>query len=149
MTNTSYEEFMGIIKSYPNDLIFYHYCSPETFLSICSGKKLRFSDLNSMNDHLENIWGYNIWIEVANDLLQAEEIHKDFIDRIDSVLHMASFTFLKLACCLSKDGDVLSQWRAYASDATGYSIGFSANDLLKMPVRILKVIYDKEEQKKL
>ncbi len=147
MSNISFEEFMGLKTNYPNDLLFYHYCSPETFLSICSGKKLRFSDLNSMNDHLENIWGYNIWIEVANDLLQSGEMQKDFIDQIDEVLHMASLNFLRLACCLSQDGDVLSQWRAYASDASGYSIGFSANGLLKMPVRILNAIYDKEEQK--
>jgi len=30
-----------------------------------------------------------------------------------------------LALCLSEDGDVLSQWRGYADDATGLSIGFS------------------------
>jgi hypothetical protein len=30
-----------------------------------------------------------------------------------------------LGFCLSEDGDLLSQWRGYAADATGVSIGFS------------------------
>jgi len=34
-----------------------------------------------------------------------------------------------LGYCLSENGDLLSQWRAYASDATGVSIGFSKDYL--------------------
>jgi hypothetical protein len=34
-----------------------------------------------------------------------------------------------LGFCLSEDGDLLSQWRGYAADATGVSIGFSAEYL--------------------
>jgi hypothetical protein len=30
-----------------------------------------------------------------------------------------------LGFCLSEDGDLLSQWRGYAADASGVSIGFS------------------------
>lgn len=147
--NIEFDKFMGTTTSYPDDTLFYHYCSPDTFLSICSGKKLRFSDLYCMNDHMENHWGYEIWIEVANDLLNRNEVEKDFIDEIDAIISASSLHFLRLACCLSKDGDVLSQWRAYAMDGSGYSIGFSANDLLKMPMRIISVNYDKNQQKKI
>jgi hypothetical protein len=34
-----------------------------------------------------------------------------------------------LGFCLSEDGDLLSQWRGYAADATGVSIGFSKDYL--------------------
>ncbi|ENU26406.1 DUF2971 domain-containing protein [Acinetobacter modestus] len=142
-----YEDFMGIRDSYPDDMLFYHYCSPDTFLSICNGKKLRFSDLFCMNDHMENYWGYEIWIEAVNELLDNKEIEEKFIDEIDKIINEASLGFLKLACCLSRDGDVLSQWRAYANDASGYSIGFLANELRKMPIRIIPVCYDKNQQK--
>ncbi len=37
-----------------------------------------------------------------------------------------------LGFCLSETGDLLSQWRAYADDATGFSIGFSKNYLEKL-----------------
>ncbi|WP_231578103.1 DUF2971 domain-containing protein [Dickeya chrysanthemi] len=33
------------------------------------------------------------------------------------------------ACCLSKSGDILSQWRAYAKDGFGVSIGFNRTKL--------------------
>ncbi|MCJ8147011.1 DUF2971 domain-containing protein [Acinetobacter sp. A3.8] len=142
-----FKDFMGHRESYPDDMLFYHYCSPDTFLSICNGKKLRFSDLFCMNDHMENHWGYAIWIEVVNELMERKEVEESFIDEVDKIISESSYNFLRLACCLSKDGDVLSQWRAYANDAAGYSIGFSANELLKMPIRIIPVCYDRKEQK--
>jgi hypothetical protein len=37
--------------------------------------------------------------------------------------------FGALALCLSSDGDMLSQWRGYADDANGVSIGFSKEAL--------------------
>lgn len=146
MHSSTYSELMGVIDNCPEDLIFYHYCSSDTFLAICTGKKLRFSDMNSMNDSLEGSWGYDLLIQVGNKLISEEKISIEFLERLDEILHFSSFQYLKLICCLSKDGDVLSQWRAYTNDATGYCLGFSAKDLLKMPIRILDVIYDLEKQ---
>jgi hypothetical protein len=37
-----------------------------------------------------------------------------------------------LGFCLSADGDLLSQWRAYADDASGLSVGFSGEYLAKL-----------------
>ena len=34
---------------------------------------------------------------------------------------------LPLIGCFSKNGDLLSQWRAYAEDGKGFSIGFDSN----------------------
>ncbi|UJA04521.1 DUF2971 domain-containing protein [Acinetobacter johnsonii] len=146
MHNSSYSQLMGIIDNCPDDLIFYHYCSSDTFLAICTGKKLRFSDMHSMNDSLEGTWGYDLFIQVGNKLISENKISINFLDKLDEILHYSSSQYLKLICCLSKDGDVLSQWRAYTNDASGYCIGFSAKDLSKMPVRILDVVYDIEKQ---
>lgn len=46
------------------------------------------------------------------------------------------------------NGDVLSQWRAYANDGNGYCIGFRAKDIVQLPVRPLKVLYDEKKQLK-
>lgn len=51
-----------------------------------------------------------------------------------------------VASCFSLDGDVLSQWRAYSDDGKGYAIGFRAQDLAQLPVKILKVLYERKEQ---
>lgn len=57
-----------------------------------------------------------------------------------------AFTF-----CFSKDGDLFSQWRAYAADGTGVSIGFDSEIISKLtplsPELYLKdVIYKKDKQ---
>lgn len=129
----------------PNeDEILYHYCDAFAFHAICSYRKMRFSDLFSMNDFTEIHWGYSIWEQAATYLLK--EIGKEFLDKIDDVIHSSSMLGLLVASCYSLDGDVLSQWRAYADDGRGYAIGFSAKDLIKLPIRPLRVLYNQKEQ---
>jgi hypothetical protein len=48
--------------------------------------------------------------------------------------------------CYSLNGDLLSQWRAYADDGRGFAIGFSAHEL-EMPAKPLRVLYDKAAQR--
>ncbi len=126
--------------------ILYHYCDANAFLAICTNKKMRFSDLFSMNDFMEMHWGYSIWEQAGTELL--EEVGQDFLDRIDEVIHTSGVYGLLVASCFSLDGDVLSQWRAYADDGQGFAIGFKAKDLLGLPIRPLKVLYNREEQVK-
>lgn len=124
--------------------ILYHYCDAKGFLAICTNKKMRFSDLFSMNDFMEMHWGYSMWERAATELL--EEVGQEFLDKIDEVIHTSGIYGLLVASCYSLDGDVLSQWRAYADDGQGYAIGFKAKDLLKLPIRPLKVLYNEKEQ---
>jgi len=126
------------------DDIIYHYCGAESFHAICSNRSLRFGDLHAMNDYMERHWGYDVWEEAASGLL--DSVGKPFLDEIDLVFHTSGFQGLLLASCFSKDGDVLSQWRAYADDGAGYAIGFSARDLHQLPVSLLEVLYDRQEQ---
>ncbi|OSZ78826.1 hypothetical protein CAP35_11415 [Chitinophagaceae bacterium IBVUCB1] len=122
----------------------YHYCDANAFYSICTNKKLWFNDLFSMNDYMELHWGYSIWEQAASKRI--DTYGKDFLDEIDKVIHYSGIQGLLLANCFSTDKDVLSQWRAYANDGKGYVIGFDAKQLLGLPVRALKVLYNEEEQ---
>ncbi len=144
-----YKEIMRINDRSLDDTILYHYCSPDTFLAICSAKKLRFSSLYQMNDHMEKRWGYEIWVEVTRKLKHEKSINLTVFEEITDIIFQESYFTLSLACCFSKHGDVLSQWRAYAQDASGYSIGFSAKHLSQLPTRVIEVCYNKEEQKQI
>ena len=126
------------------DGVLYHYCTPGTFQAICENKSLRFSDIFSMNDFMEMHWGYGVWESVATNLVP--ELGKEFIDSIDEIFSASGFNILPLAACFSTQGDVLSQWRAYADDGTGYCIGFKAKHLTELPARPLQVLYDKQKQ---
>jgi hypothetical protein len=124
--------------------LLYHYCSAETFLSICTGKRLRFSDINSMNDSQEIKWGYSIWEDAATELHKITGV--EFLDAVDEVLSQSGLRALGLASCFSKSGDVLSQWRAYADDGHGFAIGFDAEAISSMAAAPLEVLYNKEQQ---
>jgi len=126
-----------------NQLI-YHYCSAETFHSICTNRTIRFSDLFSMNDFLEIHWGYHIWEKAANKIY--DEVTEEFLENIDKIISGSSLKLNYLASCFSLEGDVLSQWRAYADDGNGYCIGFDANQIIDLPVTALEVLYDENQQ---
>ena len=124
--------------------IIYHYCDAFAFHSICTNKKLWFNDLFSMNDFLEMHWGYSIWEQAASSRI--DRYGRGFLNEIDDIIHFSGLKGLMLANCFSTEKDVLSQWRAYTNDGKGYVIGFSSKDLLGLPIRALRVLYDKEQQ---
>lgn len=126
--------------------LIYHYCNSDSFHAICTSKNLRLSDIFSMNDFLEMHWGYSIWEDAATNLYK--ELGKEFIDKVDEILHASGVMGLLLATSFSMNGDLLSQWRGYANDGTGFAIGFKAKDIVQLPIRPLKVLYNKKEQVK-
>jgi Protein of unknown function (DUF2971) len=124
--------------------LIYHYCSAETFHAICTSKAIRISDLFSMNDFLEIHWGYSVWEKAASELYK--DVGEDFLRRVDAIISSTGLKVNILASCFSLQPDVLSQWRAYGKDGSGYCIGFNAKDITKLPVRALKVLYDEKKQ---
>lgn len=89
----------------------FHYCSSETFLSIVESRELWASDLSKMND--------------PDEVKRGAEIIRDLLDRLAPELGRAlgSTNLIYLACSFSKNGDLLSQWRAYGDDGNGFSVG--------------------------
>lgn len=124
--------------------ILYHYCDGDSFAAICNSRRIRLSDLFAMNDFMELHWGYHIWELAAGEML--DKVGKDFLDKIDDVVGESGFYMLRVGSSFSLDGDVLSQGRAYSSDGSGYAIGFDAKVFADLPVRPLRVSYDKRLQ---
>ena len=131
--------------------IFYHYCSNETLRLICQNKKLRFSDVNMLNDYAESRWGYLIFTDAASLLLRREAekpmgFTRGFFDCVDA--HFGQDQHLKhpTVCSFSRNGDILSQWRAYADEGRGVAIGFGGRALRGLDAWRLKVEYDPERQ---
>lgn len=135
----------------PEPEILYHYCSNDAFLKIVGGKRIWLSDLSLSNDSMEGKWERYIFFKYCREkgLPEADtnRLCVEF-DRITESLGFAGF-------CLSELGDVLSQWRGYADDAAGVSIGFSrrylefaahAEDQRRGIIVIHKAIYDENEQ---
>ncbi len=135
------------------DNVLYHYCSTETLLSILEHGKIRFSDLNMMNDPQEWRYCYELFERAANVMLEKvpeqaalEGIDTDFFDHVDAYLSPKQLNSHPVISCFSKQPDVLSQWRGYADNAQGWSIGFSGRAINAMPITLLEVVYDPSQQ---
>ena len=101
-------------------MLLYHYCTNATFCSIIENKSIWLSSLSLSNDAMEGKWLRGLFEETCiaagvkahhlPDLLSSFDFIDDMIDA--------------LGFCLSEQGDLLSQWRGYADDGAGLSIGF-------------------------
>jgi hypothetical protein len=135
------------------ETVLYHYCSTATLLAILEYGKLRFSDINMMNDPREWRYCYELFEQAATALLKMvpdraplDGLDTSFFDRVDDYLSPKQLNSHPVIACFSKRPDVLSQWRGYADDAKGWSIGFSGRAVNAMPVTLLDVVYDPEQQ---
>ena len=110
------------------------------------------SSLGLSNDALEG----KIVAENIRGLLERDKIHKDASYVILKALSALEEASDGLGFCLSEESDLLSQWRGYADDGYGFSIGLSTKSLKeaaeairdsgKDTFRIEKVIYAPEQQ---
>lgn len=127
-----------------NNSTLFHYCSTETFLSIVQNKCLWFSDINTMNDYGEMHWGYENFEIAAGQVM--ETVGREFLDKIDEILHKSQTVILPMICSLSTDGDVLSQWRAYADNGTGLALGMNSEKLAALSINMGGIEYDQNKQ---
>jgi hypothetical protein len=101
--------------------ILYHYCSTNNFISILSNRSLWLSSLNLSNDSMEG----KLVGEMIERFARNDGFDESAISYLQTYLRVFDKDIDGLGFCLSEDGDLLSQWRGYAADATGLSIGFS------------------------
>src|SRR5262245_11589821 len=106
--------------------ILYHYCSNEAFCSIIQNKKIRLSSLSLSSDSMEGKLVTKLLIEKAKE----DKFKPSHLEMLQASVSILEELLDGLGFCLSEAGDLLSQWRGYAADGTGVSIGF-ANSYLK------------------
>jgi hypothetical protein len=100
--------------------LLYHYCSNMAFLSIVSTKTLWASEFTLSNDHLEGKWLRRVVEACCDDRKIAPHYKIQALEALDVVIGAMG----AVGVCLSEEGDLLSQWRAYSENGSGVSIGF-------------------------
>ena len=111
-------------------------------MAIIKYKTLRFCDLRHMNDVSELSLGEQLLYSV----LDSSTINYSQKETVRKALEVFKARFVLVSMSFSKNGDQLSQWRGYADDANGFSIGFNALSFMKLPVHLLKVEYKRDVQ---
>ena len=104
----------------------YHYCSNSTFCSIINSKSIWLSSMSLSNDTMEGKWLREIMIGKLRTASVSPATFQAAIEKFDLMLEISD----RLGFCLSEKDDLLSQWRGYAEDGAGVSIGF-AKDFLQ------------------
>lgn len=116
----------------PSGLI-YHYCDANALLSILQNRTVWATETNYLNDSDEllslfkNIESHLQTIDIENTSF----IREQFVKAAGTAISLRPNLIGMPTCvaCFSEDGDVLSQWRAYAADGMGFSIGFNPTRL--------------------
>jgi len=142
--NSKRGKHMGIIT--PHDFLIYHYTSASTMERIVETQSIRASCLAYLNDSREVTHGLEVMIKWAeercqelnngNGMSEDDESGERWLNSVtaaNGLLGNARKMDVRnlFGVCLSKNGDVLSQWRGYADHGRGYSIGFHAQELLE------------------
>lgn len=99
----------------------YHYCPTNSFTHIVNSRSIWLSSLTLSNDSMEG----KIIRDAMIRLGKRDQLKTDTLQKIETGVQLLEDIFDGLGFCLSKNGDQLSQWRGYANDAAGVSIGFS------------------------
>lgn len=119
--------------------LLYHYCSLSTFHSIVNNHSIWLSDIGKSNDSLELKWikgqcRYYIlkaWTEYVKAVFENGNSSKIDFESFENLQNQLDdlYTFETEKCwafCLSGKKDDLGQWRGYADDGYGISIGFKS-----------------------
>ncbi len=131
----------------PGEKLF-HYCPTATLWAILDSCSLWLSSIKCLNDSVELLWGRQILLRE----LQRNKFRYpgDFPLAVRIVMVGTHLNVLPLVFSLSRNGDLLSQWRAYATDGEGVAIQFNAVRLgANLPVRMKLVEYDRKRQGRL
>ncbi len=113
--------------------ILYHYCSMNYFIEIIKSRQLWLSNYRCLNDPSEGIWFDKIIKDLLDDFNKNTEDWEEVYETLDSARKILFDSVKSYIFCFSTKGDSLSQWKVYADDAKGVTIGF---DLAKFGIPV-------------
>lgn len=120
---------MDFEQEEPERELLYHYCDVAAFESIIRTNALWLSPFRQSNDSEEGVRAQKMLIDLALKYGLSD-------DEVAEFRQTLSYQPLFQDCyglCLSERGDLLSQWRGYAADGAGFSIGFDPEVLHALP----------------
>jgi hypothetical protein len=113
-----------LMSAVPEKETIFHYTSQEGLLGIIQTKSLWASSIRHLSDSAE--FGYSVELvrEKLKRRLQAERgawngFYGAVLEGLDAVKDMTLFVG-----SFSENSDLLSQWRAYTPNGTGFSVGY-------------------------
>lgn len=141
-------------KNVKKDQILYHYTNLFGLKAIIESQCFFSSNSTYLNDKKEYYYGLDLFKDCIKDRRNEVKNNKTKLNIIDSVqreLENKRISF-HYVTCFSLDGDLLSQWRAYADDGKGVAIGLDPKKMteaFKPKANGMYIEYDIKNQKKI
>jgi hypothetical protein len=146
------------------DKLVYHYTSLQGLLGITESKAIRATNILYLNDASELDYSKSLFCEEIQHLRKTNEKfkkHKTLDDSLgyfylqsleenmNTLFPSKQFSFF--VSSFSEESDLLSQWRGYGKNGSGFSLGFSLNKLQecikKSKIVMYQCIYKENDQR--
>jgi hypothetical protein len=137
------------IKQLPSPETIYHYTSLQGLISIIETQKIYCTNINFLNDKKEYKYGVDLIRDIIKNLKE-EDFNIQILEMVEKKIGLI-FKSERYVTCFSMNGDLLSQWRAYAKYGKGVAIGFDFNIFKTTTERVLRgkhIEYDVDNQNK-
>jgi len=134
-------------KNFPETNIIYHYTSIFGLISIIESQSLFCTNINFLNDKREFKYGVSV-IEEVIQKLKKENFWNSILEMVEVSIDQI-YKVERYVTCFSKQGDLLGQWRAYANQGKGVSIGFDLHKIdssLDKYISLKHIEYDHDLQ---
>ena len=145
------------VDEFPKSKRIYHYTTASGLLGILQSQTIYATEVSYLNNSQEIKYGVDLALSELTKF--SEESNAEDKREFLTVVLQTLQTFSKheiFVSCFCEDGDLLSQWKGYSDFGAGFSIGLdiekysnSPRMLSNAPIRIKKVVYDAELQKRI
>ena len=111
----------------------YHYTNPDGLFGLLSSKRVWATDYRFLNDLMESEIGWSRAKDLVRKILPRTEdrVQRQFYEQVLEILKIprveSNFVY-----SLSSRRDDLAQWRMYADDGRGFTIGFDTSKIVEI-----------------
>ncbi len=117
----------------------YHYTDGQGLIGIIESGTVWATSLHCLNDPRETEYGLDMCRSHLQTLQKKpKKLQRLVTSAVDSTVRgtsiLAPYT-IQVAACFSQEGDLLSQWRAYADNGRGLALGFDSHALVDILCR--------------
>jgi hypothetical protein len=103
----------------------------QTFTSIMRNKSIWLTKLRDSNDSREGQWAKTIFEQYRRSSAP------EYFNKAYEIINAATYSGREmLGMCFSAEHDLLSQWRGYADNGQGFTIGFSVETLVRLKQKL-------------
>lgn len=133
--------------------VLYHYTTQQGLLGIIRDKEIWASHTQYLNDVREFSHALGIVKEELSAMIREAStnmVEREHLKVMEESVYEGMETVNVCVCSFSEQGDVLSQWRAYGGNTSGFAIGFSGTFLREMSSEhgwLVPVLYDEVQQR--